>query len=416
MTYDDRTDETPGSAGSEMAGSGAGAEAAGAGGRDEACLPAWAEGVDRRRLIWLAGACVLVLIGLVVAMRHGSGAAADGAAVNQAPTITVIVPGRTTVEGTINATGVLAARHDMPVGSVGDGGEVRSVLVNAGQWVHAGQLLAIVDRSVQGQQLANTQANIAVAQADARLAQANLERALKLVDRGFISAADVDRLTATRDAANARVKVAVAQRDEMGARLRRLDIVAPADGLVLERNVEPGQVVGPASPTLFRIAEHGDMEMKAKLSESDLAQLSVGHPAMVTPVGAARGFAGQIWQLSPVIDPQTRQGMARIALPYAPEIRPGGFAAAQIRSGSMVAPVLPESALQADSRGSYVFVIGKGNRAERRPVTIGTLGDRGVAITQGLAGSERVVLRAGAFLSEGETVNPQAVASADAAR
>ena len=108
--------------------------------------------------------------------------------------------------------------------------------------------------------------------------------------------------------------------------------------------------------------------------------------------------------------------MARIALPYAPEIRPGGFAAAQIRSGSMVAPVLPESALQADSRGSYVFVIGKGNRAERRPVTIGTLGDRGVAITQGLAGSERVVLRAGAFLSEGETVNPQAVASADAAR
>ena len=99
----------------------------------------------------------------------------------------------------------------------------------------------------------------------------------------------------------------------------------------------------------------------------------------------------------------------RISLAYAPEIRPGGFASARIRSGSVVAPLLPESTLQADSRGSYVYVIGKGNRAERRPVSIGMLGDDGVAILAGLTGQERVVLRAGAFLSEGETVNPQIV-------
>ena len=369
---------------------------------------------SRRRAIF-AGIGAIVLIVVLVAWRHLSGTPAAGDATAQAPAITVIVPGRTTIEGTISATGVLAARHDMPVGSVGDGGEVRQVLVNAGQWVRAGQLLAIVDRSVQSQQLANSQANIGVAQADARLAQANLDRALKLVDRGFISMADIDRLTATRDAANARVKVAAAQRNEMGAKVRRLDIMAPADGLVLERNVEPGQVVGPSSATLFRIAEHGDMEMKAKLSESDLAQLTVGHAATVTPVGTTKGFAGQIWQLSPVIDPQTRQGMARIALAYAPEIRPGGFAEARIHSGSVVAPLLPESALLADVHGNYVYVIGKGNRAERRAVTIGTLGDKGVAIAQGLTGQERVVLRAGAFLSEGETVNPRlVVAGADA--
>ena len=81
----------------------------------------------------------------------------------------------------------------------------------------------------------------------------------------------------------------------------------------------------------------------------------------------------------------------------------------------MVAPLLPESALLADVHGNYVYVIGKGNRAERRAVTIGTLGDKGVAIAQGLTGQERVVLRAGAFLSEGETVNPRlVVAGADA--
>ena len=69
--------------------------------------------------------------------------------------------------------------------------------------------------------------------------------------------------------------------------------------------------------------------------------------------------------------------------------------------------MLPESALQADSQGSYVYVIGDHNKAERRPVKIGIVTDGGVAITQGLVGNEKVVLRAGAFLSAGETVNPQ---------
>jgi RND family efflux transporter MFP subunit len=364
----------------------------------------------RRRHVILGVVAAIILLAVWFTLHRAPKADFDDA--SQAPTVTVAAPGRTLVAGTINATGMLAARHDMPVGSVGDGGEVRQVLVNAGDWVHAGQLLATVDASVQHQQLLNQQANIGVAQADARLARANLDRALKLVDRGFISAADVDRLTATLDAANARVKVAVAQRDEMAARVHRLDIVAPADGLVLERDVEPGQVVGPASGTLFRIAEHGDMELKAKLSENDLTQLSLGQAAVVTPVGATKSFTGQVWQLSPVIDLQTRQGMARIALPYAPDLRPGGFATAVITSGTVVAPLLPESALQADARGSYVYVVGKGNKAERRPVTIGILTEKGIAIAHGLSGNEKVVLRAGAFLSEGETVNPHLVASA----
>ena len=76
----------------------------------------------------------------------------------------------------------------------------------------------------------------------------------------------------------------------------------------------------------------------------------------------------------------------------------------------MVAPLLPESALQADARGNYVYVVGKGNKAERRPVTVGILTEKGIAIAHGLSGNERVVLRAGAFLSEGESVNPRVVA------
>jgi RND family efflux transporter MFP subunit len=349
---------------------------------------------------------VAVLGGLWFAMHHKAPETQSG---TQAPIVSVVVPGRTNVAGTINATGLLAAKHDMPVASVGEGGQVTQVLVNAGDWVKQGQLMAVIDRSVQVQQDANLQAMIRVAEADARLAQANLDRALKLVDRGFISKANIDQLVATRDAADARVRVAQANLGEKRALIHRLTIVAPADGLVLDRMVEPGQVVGAGTGTLFRVAEHGDMEMRAKLSENDLAHMALGQPVLVQPVGTDQTFTGHVWQISPVIDPITRQGLARVQLAYAPAIRPGGFAGAVIESGTVQAPVLPESALQADTKGSYVYVVGAGNKAQRRAVTIGQVTHGGVVVTGGLAGDEKVVLRAGAFLSAGETVTPQLV-------
>ena len=325
----------------------------------------------------------------------------------QAPTVTVVTPGTTTVSGEIEAPGTLAARRPMPVGVVGEGGQVLRVNVDAGDWVQQGQVLAVIDRSVQTQQAAAQSAQIDVARADANLAQANLDRAAQLVERGFISKADIDRLTAVRDSAVARVKVAQAQLGEQRARNERLNIYAPATGYVLARSVEPGQTVGAGSPALFTIASGGEMEMLAQLSEEQLAKLSVGTMATIVPTGSEKTFAGQVWQVAPVIDATTRQGTARIALPFAPELRPGGFATARIKSGSFTATVLPESAVQADDDGSYVFVVGTDNKVARRPVKTGAVTAQGLAITEGLTGKERIVLKAGGFLNAGETVNPQ---------
>ena len=326
---------------------------------------------------------------------------------SQAPSVTVVTPGTMMVAGEIEAPGTLAARRPMPVGVVGEGGQVLRVSVDAGDWVQAGQVLAVIDRSVQVQQAEAQAAQIEVARADANLAQANLDRALQLVARGFVSKADVDRLTATRDAAVARVKVAQAQLSEQRARNQRLNIIAPATGYVLSRNVEPGQTVGAGTPALFTIASGGEMEMLAQLSEEQLAKLSVGTMATITPTGSNETFKGQIWQISPVIDQTTRQGTARIALSFAPGLRPGGFATARINSGSFTATVLPESAVQADEEGSYVYVVGDDNKAVRRPVKTGAVTPNGIAITEGLTGKERIVLKAGGFLNPGETVNPQ---------
>ncbi|MFM9828937.1 MAG: efflux RND transporter periplasmic adaptor subunit, partial [Sphingomonas sp.] len=183
----------------------------------------------------------------------GGSADGKGGADSQAPTVTIAVPGRQTVDRTISATGSLAARVDMPVGVAGDGGIVTAVLVQPGSWVRAGQVLATIDRSVQEQTAASLAAQINVAKSDARLADAEMNRAAALVDRGFISKADMDRKAAARDAANARVRVAQATLSEAQARAARLAIRAPASGLVLTRSVEPGQVVSAGSGVLFRL-------------------------------------------------------------------------------------------------------------------------------------------------------------------
>ena len=369
---------------------------------------------SKRRRYALIALVVVILAGLVYWFVAGGESGSTGAPNDeQAPAVSVVAPGRTTIEGMINATGTLAARREMPVGSVGEGGRVVSVPVEPGQWVRAGQVLAVIDRSVQTPQATALAAQIEAARADAQLAQANLDRALQLVERGFISKADVDRLTATRDAAVARVKVAEAQLAERRARNAQLNIVAPAAGLLLTRDVEPGQVVSGGSGVLFSIAKGGEMELLADVGESELGQLAPGVSAEVTPVGTDKSFTGQVWQISPVIDEQDRQGTARVALAYAPELRPGGFASAVIRSGTIVAPLLPESAIQNDVQGAYVYIVGEDNKVVRRNVKTGIVTENGIAVIDGLTGTEKVVLRAGGFLAEGETVRPQLVEKAD---
>jgi RND family efflux transporter MFP subunit len=369
----------------------------------------------RRRRMLIVGALAalaLFVLGLAVIMgksasdKPAGGAAAGKAAAGQAPSVTVVVPGLSQVGRTVTASGPLSARRDQPVGIAGQGGRVVRVLVDAGSWVHAGQVLAVVDRSVQAQQAAQLAAQIDAAKAQAALAQANYERALALEGRGFVSKADIDSKKATRDAAYAQVRVAQAQLAETRAQIGQLNVTAPTAGLVLQRNVELGQIVSPGSGSLFRIAKDGAMEMRAQLAQQDLTYVHVGMPAQVTPVGASRSFPGSVWQVAPVIDPQSRLGEVRIAIAYNPLIRPGGYAEAKITAGSTTAPVLPQSAVLSDDKGNYVYIINAKNEIERRPIKIGTVDDRGVTIAEGLSGNEAVVLSAGPFLNPGQKVNP----------
>jgi HlyD family secretion protein len=366
----------------------------------------------RRRNIIIAAVAgiAIILIAAMLLMRGGDKPAAGQAAAEgagQVPTVTVVVPGQSQVARVVTASGALAARRDQPIGIAGEGGRVTAVLVDAGSWVRAGQVLAVIDRSVQAQTAAQMAAQVQVARADAALAQNEYERSQSLVGRGFVSKADLDRKKAARDAANARIRLAEAQLNATRAQIGRLNIVAPTAGLILSRSIEVGQVVSPGSGGLFRMAKGGEMEMRARLPQQDLALIHVGETATITPLGSDQTFAGSVWQVSPVIDPQSRQGEAKIAVPYNPLLRPGGFAEARISSGTTTAPLLPQSAVLSDDKGNYVYIVNAKNEIERRDIKIGTVDDNGVTIAQGLSGNEAVVLSAGPFLNPGQKVKPR---------
>ena len=367
--------------------------------------------VDRSRrqrqiIIAAAAAVVLILVVVGLLMARNANKPAQTAGAGQVPSVTVVVPGESQVGRTVTASGPLAAKRDQPVGIAGTGGRVIRVLVDAGSWVRAGQVLAVVDRSVQTQQAAQQAAQIEAARANAALAQSDYDRALALQGRGFVSKAEIDTKRAQRDAAFAQVRVNQAQLGATRAQIGQLNVIAPASGLILARNVEVGQVVSPGSGALFRMAEAGQMEMRAQLSQQDLAYVHVGMPAQVTPVGSDRTFTGSVWQVAPVIDPQSRLGDVRIAVPYDPAMRPGGFAQAQITAGTTTAPMLPQSAVLSDDRGNYVYIVNRKNEIERRDIKLGTVNDTGVTIASGLSGNEAVVLSAGPFLNPGQKVNP----------
>lgn len=362
----------------------------------------------RRQLIIVAAAAIAViaLAFLVMSRSSDKGAQSSAGSAGQIPTVSIVVPGRSEVARMITASGPLGAKRDQPIGIAGAGGRVTAVLVDAGSWVHAGQVLAVVDRSVQTEQAAQQSASIAAARAQAALAQAEYNRAIALQSRGFVSKSDIDTKKATRDAAFAQVRVAQAQLGATRAQIGQLNVVAPAAGLILARNVEVGQVVSSGSTSLFRLAEGGQMEMRAQLSQQDLANVHVGVPARVTPVGADAPINGTVWQVAPIIDPSSRLGMVRIAIPYSPAVKPGGFAEANITAGTTTAPLLPQSAVLSDAQGNYVYLIDDRNQVVRRGIKIGTVSDSGVTIAQGLTGIESVVLSAGPFLNPGQKVKP----------
>lgn len=353
-----------------------------------------------------AGVLLLVLIALGVARHYMKPSAPTGGIASQQslPLVSAAAPGVRSVTSTVTFTGTIHARYDMPISAEGESGRIIAVLVEAGDRVKQGQVLARLDESVLRPQLNRLAASVEEAKAQAALSEAEARRARAVAGSGALSAEEIARREATAATDQARVKVAIAQLAEQEARLGKTEIRAPASGIVLTRTAEVGQTASPGGEALFRLARDGEIEMRGQVAERDLASLSVGQPAQIYITGLDKPFEGKVRLLGAIIDPNSRLGEIRIALKPDPALRPGAFARGEVIIGAAERPVLPQTAVLSDSQGTFVLVVNAQSQAERRAVRVGDTVPEGLVISEGLKGDERIVTTAGAFLRPGETV------------
>jgi len=361
----------------------------------------------KQRLVIIAIIVALAVAAALWAKQHASsGMATATLAKDQSiPLVSVMSPGVSAVTSNVSFTGAIFARYDMPIGNDGDTGRIVAIYVEAGDHVKKGQLLAKLDDSILVPQVNRLAASLDQARAQAALSAAEYRRAQAVAPAGALSAEDVEKRRATQVTDEASVKVAAAQLAEYEARLARTKVVAPVDGTVLQRKAELGQIAGNGGDALFRIASNGEVEMRGQIAEQDLAVLKVGQPASVYITGLSRAFEGRVRLLSAIIDPTTRLGEIRVALKPDPALRPGAFARGAVAVEKAERPVLPQTAVMSDNKGTFVYIIDEKNHVERRPVVVGGTIEQGVVITSGLTGQEHIVGTAGGFLRDGETVS-----------
>ena len=237
--------------------------------------------LSRRLLIGIAVAVLALAFGGWRMTRPSDAADAmdKGKDVAVPPLVTVVVPSMGNVATTVSLTGQISAQNDMPIGVEGDGGRVAAVLVEPGDRVKRGQVLARLNPFTAQSQVESAQASLDELQAAAAASQAEYVRAEKA--RDAFSVEEFERRRTAAVTAVSKARAAEAQLSEAHTRWQRTTVVAPSDGIVLTRAAEVGQIAMPGAAPLFRLARDGAIEMRGEVAEQDMPRLKVGQVAMV---------------------------------------------------------------------------------------------------------------------------------------
>jgi RND family efflux transporter MFP subunit len=365
-----------------------------------------------------------------------------GAADRLAPAVTVARVAPAEFTETVLATGSLVAREEILVGPEVEGLRITAVLADEGQRVKRGEVLARLVSDTLDAQLAQNeaalartaaaiaQAKAAIVQAEARLVEARnaYERAKPLRQAGHMTEAVFDQreqaartaeaqLVAARDGlrlAEAEKAQVEAQRRELMWRRGRVEVTAPADGIVSRRMARVGGYAAGAAEPMFRIVANGEVELDAEVIETRLASIAIGQPARVEVAGLGE-VKGTVRLISPEVDKATRLGRVRVFLGDNPGLRVGAFARGSIVTATSKGLAVPASAVLHGPEGPSVLVV-RANRVETRRIRVGLAVGALVEVREGLADGDLVVARAGTFLREGDLVRPKAAEGGEAQR
>jgi RND family efflux transporter MFP subunit len=333
---------------------------------------------------------------------------------------------------TVLATGSLVAREEILVGPEVEGLRITEVLADESQRVSKGDVLARLVADTLDAQVAQNdaalarttaaiaQARSAIVQAEARLAESRnaYERAKPLREAGHMTEAVFDQREQAARTADAQLAAAQdglrvaeadraqveAQRRELTWRRGRVEVKAPADGIVSRRMARVGGYAAGAAEPMFRIVAKAEVELDAEVVETRLAAIGIGQKARVQVAGLGE-VTGTVRLVSPEVDKSTRLGRVRIFLGDNPGLRVGAFGRANIETATSSGLAVPAAAVLYGPSGPTVQVV-RGNRVETRAIKVGLAAGALVEARDGLADGDLVVARAGTFLRDGDTVRP----------
>ncbi len=352
----------------------------------------------------------------------------------QAPSmsVTVATSESTQVARSLSVTGTVAARHLIAVLPQTTGLQIEQILVDEGDWVAAGQVMAVLDNSVLNAQIQQAKAQVessqavvgqrqaALAQARASLAEAErtLARNQQLANAGAISRQELDiRATAVATAteaarvaqaninsAQADVRSSIARVQQLQTQLEQTQVRAPAAGIVAERNVEIGNVAG--TQQLFSIIQNGALELQAQVPAIQLPQVEVGAKAQITSDTDPRiRLQGRAREIAPLVNAQSRQATVTIDMPRTSLLRPGMFARAAITTTTVPGIAVPAKAVVPQPDGSAAVFLLSRDTVQAQSVEVGEIlsGDR-VEIKNGLKPGDRVAVAGAGYLKDGDRV------------
>ncbi len=361
-------------------------------------------------------------------------APAPAAAEPALPAISVTEVRQATLSDLVYASGMIGPVEQVFVQPQIEGLAIEEVLAEVGDKVTAGQVIARLSEStlnLQKSQLLASRASAAagVAQAQASLidAQSSADEAVRVRDRtvtlkdqGATTQAAADQATAAAASALARLTsaqqglasaraqadVVEAQIEDVELRLRRTQIIATVDGQISERSAMVGAIASAAGAPMFVIVRDGLLELKADVAEQDVLKLAIGQTVTISPVGASAPVIGRVRLVEPRVDAATRLGRVRIELDDSSSVRDGLFAEARILVTQHEAVAAPVTAVATSGDGPSVLKVDADGLVSRIAVQTGIRdGDR-IEITSGLVEGDRIVARAGAFVRDGDRINP----------
>jgi HlyD family secretion protein len=335
--------------------------------------------------------------------------AADAKKATTKPALTVMttMPQQAMLPVTLSANGNLAAWQEAIVGAEASGLRIADVLVNVGDSVRRGQVLARFAGDTVRADTAQAQAALAEAEASAADAANNAARARTLQQTGAMSASQINQYLTAEKTAQARVEAVRAQLQAQQARLGQTEVHAPDDGVISARTATVGAVVANGAE-LFRLIRKGRLEWRAEVTSAELGKLSVGTRVLVTAPSGAR-LEGRVRMIGPTVDPQSRLALVYVDVnplpgPAAGSARAGMFARGEFDLGAQPALTLPQQAVVVREGYSYVFRVNPDSRVNQVKVQIGRIAGDRLQVLSGVTADMRVVASGGSFLNDGDLV------------